>query len=518
MEEQLLEQLKALEGKIGSPGGVVKGNGGNSSGFVDDMTIDLLRGEVAKKELEILKLNKTILDLQEQLKSGAPAATPAATPVPDKGESKNAKLEEELAVSKTRLAELTNQNNEMQTAIGAAERLLAVTEKKLQMAEDRSKELSEQVSAWVTRLTVAAARCSLRYSELTTLIFIANTCFRLQVEREKKSKEQAMALLEEGSGADSGGISPEIAAMVEEEKKKAVARVLTLEEQLKTASEKAGQDLLSLSKRMETKEKSLLEAQQKINSMRDDAIKSMGVFDEQLEDEKKEHIAELDKIKKELHQEQLSRLSQITDLELAKAGESRALAQKQEMVAQLGKNQEKIKEAQGLFENNERLHKALAIETERRKALHNKIEDMKGRIRVYVRIRPMSNSEMSKGCSDVCKNEGKKTCVILPDVENEKDAKSWDFDSVFAGTPEAGNTQENVFKDTQQLIQSTIDGFNVCVFAYGQTGSGKTFTMFGAGGVGGGIDSDGKVDPLTGLAPRSAAELFRVLKEKQASR
>lgn len=34
-----------------------------------------------------------------------------------------------------------------------------------------------------------------------------------------------------------------------------------------------------------------------------------------------------------------------------------------------------------------------------------------------------------------------------------------------------------VFEDTQPLIQSVLDGFNVCIFAYGQTGSGKTYTM-----------------------------------------
>lgn len=34
-----------------------------------------------------------------------------------------------------------------------------------------------------------------------------------------------------------------------------------------------------------------------------------------------------------------------------------------------------------------------------------------------------------------------------------------------------------VFSDTQQLIRSVLDGYNVCIFAYGQTGSGKTFTM-----------------------------------------
>ncbi|KAE8678118.1 Kinesin-4 [Hibiscus syriacus] len=36
-----------------------------------------------------------------------------------------------------------------------------------------------------------------------------------------------------------------------------------------------------------------------------------------------------------------------------------------------------------------------------------------------------------------------------------------------------------VFSDTQPLIRSVLDGYNVCIFAYGQTGSGKTYTMSG---------------------------------------
>ncbi len=30
------------------------------------------------------------------------------------------------------------------------------------------------------------------------------------------------------------------------------------------------------------------------------------------------------------------------------------------------------------------------------------------------------------------------------------------------------------------MVNSVLDGYNVCIFAYGQTGSGKTFTMQGS--------------------------------------
>ncbi|KAL2902589.1 Kinesin-like protein KIN-14J [Bienertia sinuspersici] len=38
---------------------------------------------------------------------------------------------------------------------------------------------------------------------------------------------------------------------------------------------------------------------------------------------------------------------------------------------------------------------------------------------------------------------------------------------------------KEVFIDTQPLIRSVLDGYDVCIFAYGQTGSGKTYTMTG---------------------------------------
>jgi len=57
------------------------------------------------------------------------------------------------------------------------------------------------------------------------------------------------------------------------------------------------------------------------------------------------------------------------------------------------------------------------------------------------------------------------------------------------------STQEQIFEDTKRLVQSAIDGYNVCVFAYGQTGSGKTFTIQGS-------------KEMPGLVPRAITELY----------
>jgi kinesin family protein C1 len=37
-------------------------------------------------------------------------------------------------------------------------------------------------------------------------------------------------------------------------------------------------------------------------------------------------------------------------------------------------------------------------------------------------------------------------------------------------------------QEVSGVVQSALDGYDVCVFSYGQTGSGKTFTMQGTPG------------------------------------
>lgn len=48
-----------------------------------------------------------------------------------------------------------------------------------------------------------------------------------------------------------------------------------------------------------------------------------------------------------------------------------------------------------------------------------------------------------------------------------KGHKQFIYDQCFGPT----STQEQVFEDTENLIQSAFDGYNVAIFAYGQTGA-----------------------------------------------
>ncbi|OMO82036.1 hypothetical protein COLO4_23295 [Corchorus olitorius] len=110
---------------------------------------------------------------------------------------------------------------------------------------------------------------------------------------------------------------------------------------------------------------------------------------------------------------------------------------------------------------------------EENRKLYNQVQDLKGSIRVYCRVRPFLSGQ-SNYLSTVDNIEEGNITINTPSKYG-KGRKSFNFNKVFG--PSA--TQAEVFSDMQPLIRSVLDGYNVCIFAYGQTGSGKTYTMSG---------------------------------------
>ncbi|CAL5442527.1 unnamed protein product [Camellia sinensis] len=125
----------------------------------------------------------------------------------------------------------------------------------------------------------------------------------------------------------------------------------------------------------------------------------------------------------------------------------------------------------GLVDAAENYHTVLA---ENRK-LYNEVQDLKGNIRVYCRIRPFLPGQSKKHTTIEYIGENGELVVANPLKQGKDSHRLFKFNKVFG--PAA--TQEEVFLDTQPLIRSVLDGYNVCIFAYGQTGSGKTYTMTG---------------------------------------
>ncbi|CAI0469884.1 unnamed protein product [Linum tenue] len=105
--------------------------------------------------------------------------------------------------------------------------------------------------------------------------------------------------------------------------------------------------------------------------------------------------------------------------------------------------------------------------------LYNQVQDLKGSIRVYCRVRPFLSGQSNFLSSVDSLEEG--TISINTSSKHGNSRKSFSFNKVYG--PSA--TQAEVFSDMQPLIRSVLDGYNVCIFAYGQTGSGKTYTMTG---------------------------------------
>ncbi|XP_042401352.1 kinesin-like protein KIN-14C [Zingiber officinale] len=142
-----------------------------------------------------------------------------------------------------------------------------------------------------------------------------------------------------------------------------------------------------------------------------------------------------------------------------------------------------------------------SILAENRK-LFNEVQELKGNIRVYCRIRPFLSGEDKKHTTIEYIGENGELLIANPSKQRKDGQRMFKFNKVFG----PASTQEEVFLDTQPLIRSVLDGYNVCILAYGQTGSGKTYTMSGPNGAS---------DEEWGVNCRALNDLFQISRNRR---
>ncbi|XP_051749425.1 uncharacterized protein si:dkey-96l17.6 [Ctenopharyngodon idella] len=154
-------------------------------------------------------------------------------------------------------------------------------------------------------------------------------------------------------------------------------------------------------------------------------------------------------------------------------------------------------ELKQIKDENKKIIENYSAERTLRKKYYNMVEDMKGKIRVFCRIRPLTLAEQAR--------RGQTIVACLDDysviLETPRGPREFQFDKIF----NSECTQEEVFIESSGLIQCAIDGFNVCIFAYGHTGSGKTFTMVG--------DRDRR---SPGIIPRTFTKIFEIIQDNES--
>lgn len=396
MESQLMTRLQNIEEKISQQKSDVSSK---SEDDVLELKANLLemtdatmklRTDAATKDLEILSLKQKLIRLETDIESLS--AKPVFEP----------KVCSDIGVGDGDLegignSEACDDDNEL---VEKTLNELAETRQEIVQLHEKTRKLTEE-------LHVAT-----KNREETLLLLLTA---EQRVLEERSSRDELVLLLEkarEGKEVDAA-----LAQSFQEEKRRSEEENRQLNEQLSDLDTKwkhktglLREEIVRLEEKIFAEEM-LAEKQLKEHQNEVAAIRSC-------------HKEELRKMKSELsenHQIELRRLNDLLkeekltkiEMEVAKNDAvdemERAVDKARAAEAKLKEMTDFVNNAEELKKSNDLLHTALLEETEKRKILHNTVEDMKGRIRVYVRVRPLSTKEIDAKFANILVKEDDRT-------------------------------------------------------------------------------------------------------------
>ncbi|CAM0954505.1 unnamed protein product [Alopecurus aequalis] len=324
----------------------------------------------------------------------------------------------------------------------------------------------------------------------------------VQLMKEKENSENMIASLKEEKAKveERSKLSEQNVARLMEEKENARNMIASLKEEkakIEERSKLSEQNVVRLMKETENAGNmiaSLKEEMEEMNRLHEQQLYQFEVKTKQLEDQLTSKVKEFELLV--VHSNR-----KIEEIETASQLQSQLWNKKentfqdymntqQSYVKGLNISSKSIKSDMNAFQMNwrgemsnlgsnlkclvdaaENYHKVLG----ENQKLFNEMQELKGNIRVYCRVRPFLSGQDKKSTTVDYIGESGELLISNPLKQGKDGNRMFKFNKVFSSFA----SQAEVFSDIQPLIRSVLDGFNVCIFAYGQTGSGKTYTMSG---------------------------------------
>ncbi|CAL1156859.1 unnamed protein product, partial [Cladocopium goreaui] len=275
-----------------------------------------------------------------------------------------------------------------------------------------------------------------------------------ELQEKRQAEQQAIEALE-AKDAQLDRLTSELQAM-QAEKDRCNQQ---LEEEATRLSEKEAA-LDSLKKELQRlKEESTRQVAEKEETWK--SLSELRAQHKELRDQQGKTSSELSTLQLQLQEREVEVDGQLKEKDLTIQKLEEDSAQLSAQVTELEGVRERAAQAEKMLEpwkkRTEEVQEAFQKEQALRKRYHNQMQDMKGAIRVFARIRPKVQREADQEVA-----VWRRDAFSLESAAKDKKSppKDYNFDSVF----DEHNSQEDVFADCRGLIASAVDGFNVTVW------------------------------------------------------
>lgn len=341
------------------------------------------------------------------------------------------------------------------------------------------------------QIKILANRLESLQNEITSSRDEAHRNFELKEKQMKLDNDSSMYEIEKSYRSEIERQLADKVGKIQEKKANLTNRVALLKEELQNGDSALQDSLAKLTLSMKRKEEELRSYMAKERQQLEEEYKMMDIQIQDVQSQVAAKKSNRENLKEDehkkviklgksgyLHRESTKKLSQLQD-------EHKTLEE------HIKSTQNKITSMKMDIENKKvakrSYDEALLLEEDKRRNAHNRLQELKGNIRVFCRIRPRLDSEIQEPelRVQVPDNDEVKQEIEIEDSKgrpssaNGSKKHNFKFDKVF----QQRSKNPEIFEEISQLVQSALYGFNVCIFAYGQTGSGKTHTMSNEDGV-----------------------------------